>query len=169
MSDDFDPPQRNQPAPNSMLGTFTSKHISPVGGVRRPDNDQERPFAINLPGLDEDESSRRKKKDPRHRISAGPARSETPVSVESGGPGTSNAGHLERNVSVLEGYNSTPLSPNKERRESARDKTTPGFPAELPGSKAEGYESEEEIPMSATAYPGQEWMPVFVGDGRWDD
>lgn len=84
---------------------------------------------------------------------------------------SANTSHLERNVSLLEGYNtpSGPTSPRQARRESARDRGTPGMIAELPGSRAEGYESEEEIPMSATAYPGQEWMPVFVGDGRWDD
>lgn len=37
---------------------------------------------------------------------------------------------------------------------------------ELYGSRPEGYESEEEPSMSATAYPGQEWQPVF---DRWDD
>ncbi|ETI27600.1 hypothetical protein G647_00049 [Cladophialophora carrionii CBS 160.54] len=172
-SDDLDASQRQQPT--SLLGTFSSKNISPVGGIPRPDNDQERPFAITVPGLDDDDNARRKHH-LRDRIAAGAARSDTPVSVESGGHAapashlavTTNTGGLERNVSVLEGY-SAPESPRRARRESARDKTTPGVIAELPGSKAEGYESEEEIPMSATAYPGQEWMPVFVGDGRWDD
>jgi hypothetical protein len=124
--------------------------------------------------LDDDDNARRKHH-LRERIAAGASRSDTPVSVESGGHAApphsavaTNTGGLERNVSVLEGY-SVPISPRQARRESARDKTTPGVIAELPGSKAEGYESEEEIPMSATAYPGQEWMPVFVGDGRWDD
>ncbi|KAL2431520.1 hypothetical protein ABEF95_010337 [Exophiala dermatitidis] len=55
-------------------------------------------------------------------------------------------------------------------RDHVRDVTAGGVVAELPGS---GYESdsEEEICMSATAYPGQEWVPVVVdvGDGRWDD
>lgn len=51
----------------------------------------------------------------------------------------------------------------------ARDKSVGGAAVELPGSKPDGYESEEEVLMSATAYPGQEWMPTFVGDGRWDD
>ncbi|KAL2413708.1 hypothetical protein ABEF95_010765 [Exophiala dermatitidis] len=55
-------------------------------------------------------------------------------------------------------------------RDHVRDVTAGGVLAELPGS---GYESdsEEEIRMSATAYPGQEWVPVVVdvGDGRWDD
>lgn len=37
-----------------------------------------------------------------------------------------------------------------------------GFVAELPGSKAEGYESEEDVQMSATVKPGDWEMPVFV-------
>lgn len=43
------------------------------------------------------------------------------------------------------------------RSESAGNRY--GGVAELPGSKALGYESEEEIVMSATALPGDEWMP----------
>jgi hypothetical protein len=43
-------------------------------------------------------------------------------------------------------------------------------PAELPGSKAPGdTESDEEIVMCSTAYPGQEWMPDMTGYGHWDD
>ena len=37
---------------------------------------------------------------------------------------------------------------------------------EMPGSRPVGYESDEEPEMSATAYPGQEWQPVFE---RWED
>jgi hypothetical protein len=43
-------------------------------------------------------------------------------------------------------------------------------PVELPGSKAPGVEdSDEEIVMCSTAYPGQEWTPDMCGYGRWDD
>ncbi|KIW96485.1 uncharacterized protein Z519_03554 [Cladophialophora bantiana CBS 173.52] len=152
---------------NNTLGTFSSKKISPVGGIARPEDDQERPFAITVPGLEDDANERRKKQLLRERIESGTARSETPVSVESGTQpaqiNTNTSQGLERNVSVLDGSHN-PTSPREARRTSARDKSTPGIIAELPGSKAEGYESEEEIPMSATAYPGQEWMPAFVGD-----
>lgn len=42
--------------------------------------------------------------------------------------------------------------------------------AELPGSKAAGdAESDEEIVMCSTAYPGQEWMPDVQGYGHWGD
>lgn len=43
-------------------------------------------------------------------------------------------------------------------------------PVELPGSKAPGdEESDEEIVMCSTAYPGQEWVPEMPGYGHWDD
>ncbi|KAL9618020.1 MAG: hypothetical protein Q9160_007209 [Pyrenula sp. 1 TL-2023] len=35
--------------------------------------------------------------------------------------------------------------------------------AELQGSRVKGDESEEEIVMSSTAYPGQEWIPQNIG------
>ena len=44
-----------------------------------------------------------------------------------------------------------------------------GSPVELPGSRAPGDESDEEIVMSSTAYPGQEWMPDNFGYGHWDE
>lgn len=176
-SEDLDvrPPQHGQlTTEQSHLGTFSSKRISPVGGIPRPEGDQERPYAITVPGLDDDDERRRNQM-LRERLEGGnAARSETPVSVESGKHSTTittaagTGGDLDRNVSVLEGHGST--SPRTDRMNRARDLSTPGIIAELPGSNAQGYESEEEIPMSATAYPGQEWVPVFVeGDGRWDD
>jgi hypothetical protein len=43
-------------------------------------------------------------------------------------------------------------------------------PVELPGSKAPGdTDSDEEIIMCSTAYPGQEWMPDMHGHGHLDD
>ncbi len=44
------------------------------------------------------------------------------------------------------------------------------LPAELQGSKANGDAgSDDEIVMSSTAYPGQEWVPEVHGYGHWDD
>lgn len=37
---------------------------------------------------------------------------------------------------------------------------------EMMGSRPDGYESDDEPYMSATAYPGQEWQPVFES---WED
>jgi hypothetical protein len=44
-------------------------------------------------------------------------------------------------------------------------------PVELPGSKAPGdHDSDDEIVMSSTAYPGQEWAPEsWAYGGNWDD
>lgn len=42
-------------------------------------------------------------------------------------------------------------------------------PVELPGSRAPGDDSDDEIVMSSTAYPGQEWMPEMGGYGQWDE
>lgn len=42
-----------------------------------------------------------------------------------------------------------------------------GYVAELPGSKAAGYESEEEVLMSATAGPGDwSYMPAWIDDTK---
>lgn len=53
--------------------------------------------------------------------------------------------------------NTKPKSPRAEKADEVY---------EMAGSKPEDYESEEEPVMSATAYPGQEWQPVFE---RWED
>jgi hypothetical protein len=47
----------------------------------------------------------------------------------------------------------------------------PKSPVELPGSKAPGdQDSDDEIVMSSTAYPGQEWAPEsWTYGGNWDD
>ncbi|KIW16368.1 hypothetical protein PV08_06419 [Exophiala spinifera] len=162
------------------LGTFSSKRISPVGGVPRDESEQERPFNITVPGLDEgeDSSGQQRSSKPgvsstmRERVEGGAARSDTPISVESGSnvrlssaasPPAKGDG-LERGVSLME----SDKDRDKNKNKTAKDRSG-GVIAELPGSHAEGYESDEEVLMSATAYPGQEWVPVVVGDGRWDD
>ncbi|KAJ9626747.1 hypothetical protein H2204_009892 [Knufia peltigerae] len=163
------------------LGTFSSKRISPVGGVPRDESEQERPFNITVPGLDEEQQQQQQQEQEQKRSrpdltstlrervegGGGGARSETPISIESGSnvrtstPASGNG--LERGVSLMES------DKNKETGSSTKDRSGGGVIAELPGSQAEGYESDEEVLMSATAYPGQEWVPVIVGDGRWDD
>jgi hypothetical protein len=53
---------------------------------------------------------------------------------------------------------------------NAPARPTQKSPVELPGSKAPGDDSDEEIVMSSTAYPGQEWAPEYLGyGGNWDD
>ncbi|KAI9881067.1 MAG: hypothetical protein M1823_006683, partial [Watsoniomyces obsoletus] len=47
--------------PVEGLGTFSSKKISPVGGIPRPDQDQEAPFRIGIPGGNLGEEERRRR------------------------------------------------------------------------------------------------------------
>ena len=70
-----------------------------------------------------------------------------------------SAAAAERNKNVLQ-----------QQSESERNRGN-AIVAELPGSKANGYESEEEIVMSATAMPGDQWMPdaMDYAYGRYDD
>jgi hypothetical protein len=195
-SEDFDARRRREEE-NGLaatgLGTFISKRISPVGGVPRPESDQERPYAIDLPGLDEDADHsqstghrRVKTMSPippalQQNTLGAPAagRSETPVSVDSStkdaaatgsGTGTYSRAIQSGATDGLVSRSGTSAGQQKQTGKAiARDKSSGGTAVELPGSKPDGYESEEEVLMSATAYPGQEWMPTFVGDGRWDD
>jgi hypothetical protein len=159
----------------TKLGTFSGKRISPVGGVPRSEGDQERPYAIVIPGLDDGDDEERRRK-PRRRVEGGQAAipdrtdTDTPVSVAT----TEDEAPPPRDVLVSDRPAPAPAGQGQAQgRSDARDRSSGsasgGFVAELPGSHAEGYSSEEEIAMSATAYPGQEWMPVVVGDGRWDD
>ena len=53
---------------------------------------------------------------------------------------------------------------------NATTKSSKMSPVELPGSRAPGDDSDDEIVMSSTAYPGQEWAPDNWGyAGNWDD
>lgn len=195
-SEDFDA-RRRQEQENGLaatgLGTFISKRISPVGGVPRPESDQERPYAIDLPGLDEDADQSQGAGHRRVRTmspippalqqntlgASATARSETPVSLDgstkdagaaSGGTGTYSRATQSGATDGLVSRSGTSAAQQQQTGKAiARDKSAGGTFVELPGSKPDGYESEEEVLMSATAYPGQEWMPTFVGDGRWDD
>jgi hypothetical protein len=57
---------------------------------------------------------------------------------------------------------------NPLRSAAGNSKVVP--PAELPGSKAPGdVESDEEIVMCSTAYPGQEWVPEIFGYRQSDE
>lgn len=172
------------------LGTFVSKRISPVGGVPRLDSDQERPYAIGLPGLDEDAGQSKSAGDQRVRtmspvppsaqqnrtddgLAAG--RSGTPVSLDDSAKGAdtgtySRATHLGATDGLVSRSGTSAAQHQQPTGKAiARDISAGSDAAELQGSHPPGYESEEEVIMSATAYPGQEWMPTFVGDGRWDD
>lgn len=195
-SEDLAAERRNLHAGNDLagsLGTFSNKRISPVGGVARAEDDQERPFAIGLPpGFAEDEQQARSKDSKtRDRVSAlatlerghgegyrqGHIRTDTPVSVQSlnepeksdNGTGTLARATQQGTADGLVSRSGTTAGGSQDPKSQALSMNKSSTAVELPGSKPDGYESEEEVVMSATAYPGQEWMPVFVGDGRWDD
>ncbi|KIV88197.1 hypothetical protein PV10_09115 [Exophiala mesophila] len=164
--------QEDRGLASNSLGTFSNKRLSPVGGVVRSEDDQERPFAIGLPpGMLEDEQQ-----DGRERQGGrgqGIGRSDTPVSAHSKeayeGTGTVGRATREGLSHGLVSRSGTAAGVGQNGRDRARSMNKDEAAIELPGSKPDGYESEEEVVMSATAYPGQEWMPVFVGDGKWDD
>jgi hypothetical protein len=173
--------------PVSQLGTF--KNRSPAGDATEQEV-QEKPWRIDLPEAEEREAKRKAKQllIERGGTSTSPTtgrESATKSPVQGSGVGLGQ-GQEARPLTVAEkimGAQRSPLSPSTaavvNTTSAGRDVRSPGgaggkeWPvAELPGSKAEGYESEEEIPMCATAYPGQEWMPYGaqeMGYGRWDD
>jgi hypothetical protein len=158
--------------PVEGLGTFSNKKISPVDGIPRSEEEQEKPYRIGLPG--EEEESRRRTR--QLLIEQGRFRDAAAL----GGPASPSAqdnGNMpdgrtvaERMMSPIQGpsqdvANSTRAPMSRDGREG---RGQPGYVAELPGSKAEGYESEEEITMSATVRPGDwDWnMPAWVDDTK---
>jgi len=158
-----------QADPANTLGTFSNKKISPAGGVPRPENDQETPYRIDLPS---DGTESRKSRLVKQALieranmkkTTGPnspnQSRHTPTTVADRMMGP----HKEREQRSVSPMRRGASAANGNGR-AVRSRND-GFVAELPGSKANGYESDESPMMSATAYPGQEWMPVW--DGRDD-
>ena len=157
--------------PVEGLGTFSNKKISPVGGIPRPEHDQEAPYRIDIPGgdLGEEERKRRtrqsmiEKRGMRERGNEA-AKATSPTT----GGGQTVAERLMGPQLPASGPKKAASPVRQQSKESASTDKSRRFVAELPGSKAQGYESEEEIPMSATAYPGQWQDPVFFWDGKDD-
>jgi hypothetical protein len=149
------------------LGTFSNKRISPVGGIPRSDEEQEKPYRIGLPG-EEDEHRRRTRQ---LLIEQGVIRDAGSGAAQSSPDGTDRRTVAERMMFPAPQGASKDVS-NTARAPLSRDgregRGAPGFVAELPGSKAEGYESEEEVTMSATVKPGDwDWnMPAWVDDSK---
>ena len=145
---------------------------TPVGGLgtfhnKKSEFDQEAPYRIDIPGgeLNEEERKRRTRQSMiekggmnNNQVASPTATGSQTVAERLMGPQLPASG-VKRPVSPVRQHASQRDINDGRRR----------FVAELPGSKAAGYESEEEIPMSATAYPGQWQDPVFFGEGRWDD
>jgi len=186
-NDFLDATKQDSKDPVSQLGTF--KNRSPAGDATEQEV-QEKPWRIDLPEAEEREAKRKAKQllIERGGTSASPTSArESATRSPVQGPGVGlGQGQEARPLTVAEkimGAQRSPLSPSAaavvNTTSAGRDLRSPGgagrkeWPvAELPGSKAEGYESDEEVPMCATAYPGQEWMPYGaqeMGYGRWDD
>ena len=153
---------------SARLGTFSNKKISPGGGIARPEEDQEAPFRIALPG-DAEEQKRRTRQlaieqgQYRDDAATGGAVGSTalpPQTVADKMTGPQVPGSDAPNGSVAT------RAPLQERPNGSLNPKA--YVAELPGSKAQGYESEEEIPMSATAGPGQWNDPLYFGDWSED-
>ncbi len=165
------PAARDPGTPVEGLGTFSNKKISPVGGIPRPEHDQEAPYRIDIPGGDLGEEER-KRRTRQNMIEKGGLRDRGNEGAKVSSPTTPGAQTVaERLMGPQLPASSAKkvTSPvRQESKESASTDKSRRFVAELPGSKAQGYESEEEIPMSATAYPGQWQDPVFFWDGKDD-
>jgi len=165
--------------PASSLGTFSSKKISPVGGVPRPEEDQEAPFRIVIPGDEETRKERNAKQTMIEHAENTPNASMSAMgsgATAAAAPATTGIPHTGGET-LFPSHDPVSRSPSPSSLRPVQGENTntsvdrrggaTGAVYELPGSKAEGYESEEDIPMSATAYPGQEWVPVM--EGGWDD
>lgn len=164
---------------SNALGTFSSKKISPVGGVPRSAEDQEAPYRIALPGETSDERERRRTRQlmiEQGRESSGKGAGSVGgvSSTAADASGSSQTGQTvaERMTGPQisdRGIHNTSAVARAPAAHSGNERGGSAAIAELPGSKAEGYESEEEIQMSATAFPGQWQDPIYFDGGRWDD
>ncbi|KPI43876.1 uncharacterized protein AB675_6241 [Cyphellophora attinorum] len=191
-------PDEDANSPAGGLGTFMNKKYSPVDGVPRAAGEQEKPWRIGIPGLTSEEEERRRSKQvlieqgDRGRGVGGPVGGGNMgqqnmtvaerMMAPSNAAGQSSGGALWRNGNsgnrnngvvspIAEPVKPSPMltgggSPDRNAIGSRDGRK--GYVAELPGSKAEGYESEEEVTMSATVRPGDwDWnMPVFVDDTK---
>ncbi|RMD44793.1 hypothetical protein DV735_g365, partial [Chaetothyriales sp. CBS 134920] len=189
--DDVEPANAQDITSVGSLGTFSNKKISPVGGIPRPDEDQEAPFRITLPGeppSDDEERLVSKKtlieqgggsdlpsqnQQGQRQLSAQSSHQGAPV-----GPDSTAAPLLEPTSgppvsTTTPAYTLSTVGPTAWSANQTNGAATSSFPfvAELPGSKAIGYESDDDADyqMSATAYPGQWQDPVYFDESRWED
>jgi hypothetical protein len=182
---------RNDPA--SQLGTFSNIAAPRSGGA--DSSEQEAPWRIGLPNSEEEENNNKSQatllERERERTPPGQTRVESasapPVDnqkedeTESVRPRKSEEDWrkqeqtqheptiAEKVMGVQLARTPLPLQRNTSAG-NAMARPPKMSPVELPGSKAPGDDSDEEIVMSSTAYPGQEWAPENWGyGGNWDD
>ena len=183
---------RNDPA--SQLGTFSkSAGKSPRSGG--DSSEQEAPWRIGLPGIGEEDEGKRntllEREQERERERA--QRGESTITVTNENGNSPPAKPRSKNEEETEKVDPRRSEEDWRRQEQAQlepkptvaekvmgvqlplqqtaGNAMPKSPVELPGSKAPGdQDSDDEIVMSSTAYPGQEWAPEsWAYGGNWDD
>ena len=157
--------------PAGTLGTFSNKKISPVGGVPRPDEDQEAPYRIALPGEPGEDKRRTRQLVIEHGSAKDRNRAgaSSPINAQAGNTSGQTVAERMAGPQVAGKNNAGAMAATRAPLQNSSSARGAAFVAELPGSKAEGYESEEEVQMSATAYPGMWQDPIYFDGGRWDD
>lgn len=192
MSDDerLEEVERSDPA--NQLGTFSNIAAPRSGGA--DSSEQEAPWRIRLPSTDDEENTRKSQATLLEREREGAQQGKTKAGEEKA-TRTDNqkeetdnyyprkseeewrkeeqAQHEPTIAEKVMGVQ-LPRAPLPLQRSTSTGNTMAKLPkmspVELPGSKAPGDDSDEEIVMSSTAYPGQEWAPENWGyGGNWDD
>ena len=193
LSDDEALEEVNQNDPASQLGKFNKSAAPRSGGA---DSEQEAPWKIGLPSSEEENNRKshatllEREREPeqatlnetgvgnestalvasrneRETETIRPRKSEEEWRKQEKPPHEPTIAEKVMGVQLAR----TPLP--LQRSTSAQNsmaRPPMSSPVELPGSKAPGDDSDEEIIMSSTAYPGQEWAPESWGyGGNWDD
>ena len=194
LSDDEALEEVNQNDPASQLGKFNKSAAPRSGGA---DSEQEAPWKIGLPSSEEEENKRkdhatlleREREPERATPSKTGVGNENTAPVASRNERETETIHPRKSEEEWRKQEKAPHEPTiaekvmgvqlartplpLQRSTSAQNsmaKPPMMSPVELPGSKAPGDDSDEEIIMSSTAYPGQEWAPESWGyGGNWDD
>ena len=192
LSEDEHLEELNRDDPANQLGTFSKSAVPRSGDA---DSSQEAPWRIGLPNSEEEEKKRKIQamRLEHDRELAPPG--ETRVGNESASPAVDRNEAKSKNIyprkseeewrkqekpqhepTIAEKvmgvqFARTPLPLQRNTSAGNAMARPPKMsPVELPGSKAPGDDSDEEIVMSSTAYPGQEWAPENWGyGGNWDD
>jgi hypothetical protein len=183
--------------PASQLGTFNKSAAPRSGGA--DSSEQEAPWRIGLPNTGEEENKRMNQAALLEREREQDPQGENNIGKENAAPTAGRSENDTDNVyprkseedwrkqeQVQEPAQHEPTIAEKvmgvqlarpplplQRSTSAGNamaKPPKMSPVELPGSRAPGDDSDDEIVMSSTAYPGQEWAPESWGyGGNWED
>lgn len=141
--------------PAHVLGTFRTQNNSTPRL-----SDQEKPWSLSIP---EEEYDRRRLTDYRQGNHDRPSNHPLPSSADMMSPVNPAATGIAPPPPPK-----VPLASyqNQNMQRGVPRLAVETGPVELPGSRVKGDEESDEIVMSSTAYPGQEWMPENFG--AWD-